>query len=88
MKAWILTAVAGLTALAALAQYSMDWSTLDGGGGTSTGGVYAVTGTIGQPDAGTMIGGNYTLAGGLWGVIAAIQMPAHRISLSLAAITP
>jgi len=27
-------------------QYSLDWSTTDGGGGTSTGGVYAVSGTI------------------------------------------
>ena len=32
--------------------YSIDWFTIDGGGGTSTGGVYAVSGTIGQPDAG------------------------------------
>ncbi|MFN3409754.1 MAG: hypothetical protein ACK45B_12210, partial [Limisphaerales bacterium] len=35
----------------ALAQYSIPWQTIDGGGGTSTGGVYRVTGTIGQPDA-------------------------------------
>jgi hypothetical protein len=55
--------------------YSVDWHTIDGGGGTSTGGVYAVTGTIGQPDAGTMSGGSYTLQGGFWGVIAAVQTP-------------
>lgn len=55
--------------------YSIDWSTIDGGGGTSTGGVYTVSGTIGQPDAGTMSGGNYTLQGGFWGVIAAVQTP-------------
>jgi hypothetical protein len=55
--------------------YSIDWSTIDGGGGTSTGGVYSVSGTIGQPDAGTMSGGNYTLQGGFWGVIAAVQTP-------------
>lgn len=48
---------------------------LAGGGGTSTGGVYAVTGTIGQPDAGTMSGGTYTLSGGFWGAIAAVQTP-------------
>jgi hypothetical protein len=57
------------------AQYSIDSSTIDGGGGTSTGGVYSVTGTIGQPDAGAMSGGNYTLQGGFWGVIAAVQTP-------------
>jgi len=55
--------------------YSIDWFTIDGGGGTSTGGVYAVSGTIGQPDAGTMSGGNYTLDGGFWGIVAAMQMP-------------
>ena len=53
--------------------YSIDWFTIDGGGGTSTGGVYSVSGTIGQPDAGTMSGGNYTLQGGFWGVAVAIQ---------------
>jgi hypothetical protein len=53
--------------------YSIDWFTVDGGGGTSTGGVYSVSGTIGQPDAGIMSGGNYTLQGGFWSVVAAIQ---------------
>jgi hypothetical protein len=63
--------------LQALGQsYSIDWSTVDGGGGTSTGGVYAVIGTIGQPDAGgAMTGGNYSLTGGFWGIIAAVQTP-------------
>jgi hypothetical protein len=53
--------------------YNIDWYTIGGGGGTSTGGVYSVSGTIGQPDAGTMSGGNYSLVGGFWGVIAAVQ---------------
>jgi len=56
--------------------YSIDWFTIDGGGGTSTGGVYQVSGTVGQPDAGpTMNGGNYSIAGGFWGIIAAVQTP-------------
>jgi hypothetical protein len=55
--------------------YSIDWFTIDGGGGTSTGGVYSVSGTIGQPDAGHMSGGNFTLDGGFWGIIGAIQSP-------------
>ncbi len=55
------------------ADYSIDWSTIDGGGGTSTGSVFAVSGTIGQPDAGTMSSGNYTLQGGFWGVITVVQ---------------
>ena len=61
--------------LTASAQYSIDWFTIDGGGGTSTGGVYSVSGTIGQPDAGVMANGNYTLVGGFWGIVAAVQTP-------------
>jgi hypothetical protein len=55
--------------------YSIDWFTIDGGGGTSTGGVFSVSGTIGQPDAGHMSGGNYTLDGGFWAIFAAVQTP-------------
>ncbi len=55
--------------------FSIDWWTVDGGGGVSTGGVFTLSGTIGQPDAGKMTGGNYTLEGGFWGLIAAIQGP-------------
>ena len=57
------------------ADYTIDWSTIDGGGGTSTGGVYSVSGTIGQPDAGKMTGGSFSLEGGFWGVAAAVQTP-------------
>ncbi len=66
-----------LTALAVHAQtnYSIKWSTVDGGGGTSTGGLYQVSGTIGQPDAGTLRGGSFTLQGGFWGEIAVVQTP-------------
>ena len=63
--------------------YSLDWSTIDGGGGTSTGGIYAVTGTIGQPDAGRISGGNYSVDGGFWGLIAAVQAPGSPL-LSIA----
>jgi hypothetical protein len=52
----------------ALAQgYDLLWWTVDGGGGTtSQGGNYALSGTMGQPDAGLMSGGSYTLRGGFW----------------------
>ncbi|HKS38706.1 MAG TPA: hypothetical protein VJW76_16045 [Verrucomicrobiae bacterium] len=56
-----------LTTVSSRAQsYSIDWHTVDGGGGTSTGGSYILSGTIGQPDAGAMSGGSYTLQGGFW----------------------
>src|SRR5262245_57946692 len=48
--------------------YAIDWVTIDGGGGTSTGGAYSLSGTIGQPDAGNMSGGAFSLVGGFWGV--------------------
>ena len=55
--------------------YSIDWFTIDGGGGTSTGGVYTVTGTIGQPDAGgPMTNGQYSVTGGFWALPTAIQV--------------
>jgi len=54
--------------------YSIDWYKIAGGGGTSTGGTYQVSGTIGQPDAGmAMSGNNYSLTGGFWGLISVVQ---------------
>ncbi len=56
--------------------YSIDWYKIAGGGGTSTNGQYAVTGTIGQPDAGgPMTGGGYSLTGGFWALISVVQTP-------------
>ena len=56
--------------------YSIDWFTIDGGGGTSTGGVFSVSGTIGQPDAGPrMAGGSFSIDGGFWGIVAAVPTP-------------
>jgi hypothetical protein len=47
--------------------YSIDWFKIAGGGATSAGGVYSVSGTIGQHDADTtMTGGSYSLTGGFW----------------------
>jgi hypothetical protein len=54
--------------------YSIDWYKIAGGGGTSTGSVYSVSGTIGQPDAGgAMSGGNFSVTGGFWSLIAVVQ---------------
>jgi len=61
---------------AAAQQYTIDWYKVAGGGGTSTGGTYAVSGTIGQHDAGgPMTGGNYSLTGGFWALISVVQTP-------------
>lgn len=72
----MLAAVLLLSTLCTHAQiYSIDWHTIDGGGGTSTGGVYSVSGTIGQPDAGTLNGSGYTLNGGFWGLLSIVHTP-------------
>jgi hypothetical protein len=64
-----------LTSTALAQSYSIDWYTIDGGGGTSTGGVYSVSGTIGQPDAGgPMTNGQYSVTGGFWTLPTAIQV--------------
>jgi hypothetical protein len=63
-----------LAVFPAVAEYSIDWSTMDGGGGTSTGGVYSVNGTIGQPEAGpAMTNGQYAVMGGFWVLPTMIQ---------------
>src|SRR5262245_33137573 len=48
--------------------YELTWSTVDSGGGTSASsdGAWSVSGTVGQPDAGTLSGGAFTLQGGYW----------------------
>jgi hypothetical protein len=48
--------------------YELTWSTVDSGGGTSASddGSITLSGTVGQPDAGTLSGGVYKLEGGYW----------------------
>jgi hypothetical protein len=75
---WLLLALA-----ASPADYAVDWFTVDGGGGTSQGGAYALTGTLGQPDAGQMSGGRFSLTGGFWGMVRVIQTPgAPRLTIT------
>ncbi|MGO8677067.1 MAG: hypothetical protein ACLQVX_14500 [Limisphaerales bacterium] len=74
------------TALSARAQtYDLSWFAIDGGGGTSSGGTYSLSGTIGQPDAGVLSGGNYTLTGGFWSAAIATPIipPSPQISISV-----
>ncbi len=73
----IILMISLLVPLASFAQqYSIDWYKVAGGGGTSTGGTYQVSGTIGQHDAGgPMTGGSYSLTGGFWALISVVQTP-------------
>lgn len=68
--------------------YSIDWHTIDGGGSTSTGGVYSVSGTIGQPDAGgPLTNGQYSVTGGFWALPQAVQTEGAP-TLNIAPATP
>ena len=51
-------------------QYAVPWFKIVGGGGMqSTGGVYALSGTIGQSDAGRVAATNaYRIEGGFWAI--------------------
>lgn len=70
-----LTFAAFLTTQLSAQTYSINWHTIDGGGGSSTGGVYSVSGTIGQPDAGTpMTNGQFSVTGGFWVLPTVIQV--------------
>jgi hypothetical protein len=62
-------------ALSASAQsYSIYPYVVAGGGGTSAGGQYTLSGTIGQHDASpTMTGGSYSLTGGFWAMVSVVQ---------------
>jgi hypothetical protein len=60
----------------AFAQLNIDWHKVSAGGGASAGGAYAVSGTVGQHDAGGLqTGGNFSLTGGFWSLISAVQTP-------------
>jgi hypothetical protein len=77
MRMWIGLALIALAALLLLAGaawangpgHTLDWWTVDGGGGTwsRTSGQYELNGTAGQPDAALWQGQGYTLTGGFWG---------------------
>ncbi len=55
--------------------YGVSGWTVDGGGGSSAGEAYVLSGTIGQPDAGTLSGSSYSLQGGFWaGVVSIFQI--------------
>jgi len=74
LKIHLLLTVLLLSAAANAQSYSIDWYKIAGGGGTSTGATYQVSGTIGQPDAsGAMTGGSFSLTGGFWSLISAVQ---------------
>lgn len=72
----LVLAIPAATTLAQGPDGTLDWWTVDGGGGrwASADGQYVLHGTVGQPDARVWSDGDYTLAGGFWGGGAAAAM--------------
>ncbi len=70
----------GLAIAAGLVTVLVAWSAPDSssrsiasGGGTSSGGSFTISGTIGQADAGLAAGGAFAVEGGFWGGAYAVQ---------------
>lgn len=61
---------AGTLSMTVLAEWNLDWSTIDGGGELEAeGGGWTLSGTIGQWDAtadAALSGGEWQLSGGFW----------------------
>ena len=72
----VLAAILGFALSARAQTYSINWYKIAGGGGTSAGGTFQMSGTIGQQDASdAMSGGNYSMTGGFWSLVSAVQTP-------------
>jgi hypothetical protein len=65
-------------------QGDLTWFTIDGGGATSSAGDgFVLSGTIGQPDTGSLSGGVYTLRGGFWAVASGSDASISTVYLPL-----
>ncbi|MGH7132359.1 MAG: GC-type dockerin domain-anchored protein [Phycisphaerales bacterium] len=58
-----------LSSSAAFGQLSVPQYVIAGGGGTSSGGGYSVSGTIGQPVVGISVNGSTSVNSGFWGSV-------------------
>lgn len=57
----------GVAAGARAQAFQVPWYSVDGGGGESRGGVFVLTGTVGQADGGgALSGGDFSIIGGFW----------------------
>ena len=66
--------------------YAIVWSSVEGGGGASTGGPYAVSGGVAKTD-GTSAGGTYAASGGFWSVVAVHEPGEPRVYIAYHADT-
>lgn len=68
--------------------HSIDWHTVDGGGGVISGSNVQINSTIGQSDAGELTGGAYTLTGGFWALPAPVLETPTPTPTSTATLAP
>lgn len=69
--------------IAQSAEIQINWQNM-GSGGISTGGVYVLQGSIGQPCVSTSNGGAYTVTSGFWSITGVVQTPgAPFLNISL-----
>ena len=86
MKKLVLFLSLMVPALAFGQPYQIKWYKIAGGGGISASGGYAVTGTLGQAEAGAaMTGGNYSMTGGFWSLYAVPTQGAPTLQMTNAA---
>ena len=64
MNPWV--ALLGASTALAAQESDLSWATVDGGGGRSANGFFALEATLGQPDAGVMSDGFYQIESGFW----------------------
>jgi hypothetical protein len=63
--------------------YTIDWYSINAGGGASTGGGYSLNGSIGQHDAGPALSGaTFSLTGGFWSAVPMLGAPLLTIYLT------
>ncbi len=83
MNRLILILGLALPSLCLAQNYSIDWYRIAGGGGSSTGAVYSISGTIGQAEAGgEMKSSAYSLTGGFWALFAVQTPGAPRLTIT------
>ena len=63
--------------------FAINWHTIGSGGGTSTGGAFALNGTIGQPAASAqaLTNGTFSITGGFWSIFATQTPEAPLLSV-------
>jgi hypothetical protein len=71
-RTWIVVSVLAVivilvvTPVMAIGSMGIDWYVIGGGGGTATGGIYTLNGTIGQPVVGIHSSADHDLCSGFW----------------------